>query len=51
MVLVRTDIDGNRCWAYVENGILPIMLSDAYDVPRHRVPARYVIEFEKVRKR
>lgn len=51
LVLVRTDIDGERSWAYVENGILPAMLSDAYDVAHNRVPISYIREFEKVRAR
>ena len=51
LVLVRTDNDGGKCWAYVENGILPPMLCDAYDVARHRVPISYIREFEKMRTR
>jgi hypothetical protein len=51
LVLVRTDIDGERSWAYVDDGILPTMLSDAYDVARNRVLVFYIREFEKMKTR
>lgn len=41
--LVRDD-DGDRAWAYVKDGILPIDFSDAYGNPVGRVPLRYAAQ-------
>jgi hypothetical protein len=51
LVLVRTTDEGDRCWAYVENGMLPAMMLDAYQVARHKVSIVFIREFEKTRGR
>lgn len=50
ITLVRDGKDG-RSWATVSGGRLPTMFKDAYDRPRHPVPARYRAEVERYHKK
>lgn len=43
LVLVRDD-EAGRSWAYVEDGELPQVFTDAYDQPTAKVPQRFVRE-------
>jgi hypothetical protein len=48
IVLVRTDRDGNRSWAYIEGGAMPARFEDAYQRATADVPEQFLRAWARV---